>query len=71
MNKKINLKNLTMPKIVKGGPFRLFENQFCCKISETLKGDPLETIKIFEKKIKNENFEKFHNAENCKRGTVL
>ena len=44
--------------LLKGGPFRLFENPVCCKISKKLRGDPLETFKkyknffgnIFEKK---------------------
>ena len=33
-------------KPVKGGPFGLFENPVCCKISNKLKGDPLETKKF-------------------------
>ena len=36
-------------KIVKGGPFGLFENRVLCKISKKLKGGPLETLKKFRK----------------------
>ena len=39
-----------MSKIVKGGPFGLFKNPVCCKISKKLKGDPLETLKSSRKK---------------------
>ena len=45
-------------KPVKGASFGFFENPVCCKISNKLKGDPLETKKIrifkliFEKKRK-------------------
>ena len=44
----LRLKKRKVFKIVKGGPFRLFENPVCCKIAKKLKGDPLET---FEKSI--------------------
>ena len=37
------------PETVKG-PFGLFENPVCCKISKKLKGDPLETLKRFRTK---------------------
>ena len=46
------LVNLTMTKIVEGGPFELFENPVCCKISERIKRDPLETLKNFRKKMR-------------------
>ena len=36
-------------KIVKGGPFGLFEDPVCCKISKKIEGDPLETLKNFQK----------------------
>ena len=40
-----------MSKIVKGGPFGLFENPVCCKIFKKLEGDPLETKKISKKSL--------------------
>ena len=36
---------------------------------QKLKGDPLEALKNFRKKTRNENFEKCHSAEKCKRET--
>ena len=39
----LRLKKRKVFKIVKGGPFGLFENPACCSISKTMKGDPLET----------------------------
>ena len=61
-------------KIVKGGPFRLFENPVCCKISKKLKGGPLGDIKkirkIFEKKRKMRILKKSHFAEKVKRGDI-
>ena len=63
-------------KPVKGGPFGIFENPVCCKISNKLKGGALETknfrfFLIFEKKTKHENFEQSHSAEIHKRGDSL
>ena len=50
--KNNDFENLTMLKTVKGGLFGLFENPICCKISNSLRDmDPLETLKIFEKKV--------------------
>ena len=37
-------KSAFFKKFVKGGPFRLFENPVCCKISKKVEGDPLETF---------------------------
>ena len=34
--------------LLKGGPFRLFENPLCFKISKKLRGDPLETFKKYK-----------------------
>ena len=59
-----------MSKIVKGGPFGLFENPVCCKISKKLKGDPLETLKSCRKKTKNDHFEQSHSDEKCRRGAL-
>ena len=62
---KSALKKRKVFKIVKRGPFRLFENPVCCKISKKMK----ETLwryskntkfllkKFLKKKTKNENFE--------------
>ena len=47
-----------MPKIVKGGPFGLFQHPFSCKKNE---GGPLETLV---------NFGKSHSAEKIERGTI-
>ena len=62
-------------KIVKGGPFRIFENPVCCKISKKLKGGPLGDIKkirkileSFRKKTRNENFEKVSFCRKSKKG---
>ena len=44
----LHLRRLKKRKVfepVKGGPFGLFENPVRCKISNKLKGDPLETKK--------------------------
>ena len=46
----IILKNRTMPKIVKWGPFGLSENPIHCKISKKLKGEILGTLKNCRKK---------------------
>ena len=51
----LKLKKRKVFEIVKGGPFRLFENTVCCKISKKIEGDHLETFKNL--KMKNENFE--------------
>ena len=51
----------------KGGPFGLFENPVCCKISKKLKRDPLETLKSCPKKTKNDHFEQSHSDEKCRR----
>ena len=51
------------------GRFGLFESPVYCKISKKLKGDPLETIKNFQKKT-NENFEKVSVPENSKGETL-
>ena len=42
-----------MPKIVPGELFGLFGNPICCKISKKMKGDPLETLKNFQKTVTN------------------
>ena len=34
-----------------------------------MKGDHLETVKIFFKKLKNERFEQSDSAKKCKKGT--
>ena len=39
-----------MSKIVKGGPFGLFENPVCCKISKKIEGGPFGDIKKLSKK---------------------
>ena len=63
-------------KPVEGGPFELFENPVCCKISNKLKGGSFEDKKIsiffdFRNKTKNENFEQSHSAKIHKRGDPL
>ena len=40
-----------MPKIAKGGPFGLFENSICWKISEKLKMGSLGDIEKFSEKV--------------------
>ena len=45
------MKNLTMPKIVKRGPFRFLKTQFVAKYQNKIEGDPLKAL--FKKK--NEN----------------
>ena len=51
-----------MPKIVKGGPFGLFENPISCKISK-LKRDPSETpLENSTEKPKNETYSNSQNA---------
>ena len=49
-------------KIVKGGPFRLFQIQFVAKYQKKFKGDPLATKKFEQKK--------GHSAEKIQRGTL-
>ena len=46
----LRLEKLKGFKIVKGGPFGLFKNPVCCKMSKKLKG-PLETLKKFREKV--------------------
>ena len=63
-------------QFLKGGPFELFENPVCCKISNKLKGRSFEEKKFrfflnFRNKPKNENFEQPHSAEIHKRGDPL
>ena len=53
----------TVPKNVKGGPFLIYKLAFCCKITKNSKGDPLGTLKIFEKKS--------HSAEKNRKGDPL
>ena len=57
--KLFDLKNLTMPKTVKGGTLRFFKHPFCCKISKNWS----ETWKILQKKTKNENFQQSHSCD--------
>ena len=52
------MNSLIVAKNVKRGHFEMFQHPFCCKISKTLKGDPLETLKSFWKKS--------HNVEKLK-----
>ena len=40
-----------MPKNVEEGPLGVFEHPFFCKIEKKVKGDPLETLKKFAKKV--------------------
>ena len=47
-------------------PLGFLKLQFVAKY-EKIEGDPLETLKIFQKI---ENIEHCHSAENCKRGTL-
>ena len=54
----LRLKKRKVFKIVKGGPFRLFENPVCCKISKKIEGDPLETFKKIPKIFPKKNSEK-------------
>ena len=35
----------------KGGPFLIYKHAFCSKITKNSKGDPLRTLKNFEKKV--------------------
>ena len=46
----LRLKERKVCKAVKRGPYGLFANPACCKISKKMQGDPLETLflKIFE-----------------------
>ena len=60
--KIIILKNLTMPKIVKGGPFGLFKTPICCKTFLKLMGS-LATLKNFHKKS--------HKSEKKTKGDLL
>ena len=48
--KIIFLKFLTMPKTVKRGPLRFFNNHSVAKYQNKLKGGPFEDIKKFSKK---------------------
>ena len=50
------LKKRKVFKIVKGGPFGLFERPVCCKISKKIGGGPLETKKISKKSLTAEKF---------------
>ena len=52
-----------MPKNVKRGLFGLFNIHFFKKYQKKLKGDLLETLKIFRKK-------KSHSAQKFKLGTL-
>ena len=44
----LRLKKRKVFKVVKGGPFRIFENPVCCKISKKIEVDALERLKKFE-----------------------
>ena len=44
-------KSRTVLENVKWGPFLIYNIAFCCKITKNSKGDPLGTLKIFEKKV--------------------
>ena len=44
--------------------------QLVAKYEKKLKGDPLDTLKKFEKNFKVEIFEQCHSAENSKRGDL-
>ena len=44
-------KSLTMPKKLKGGPFGIFQNPFCPKISKNCRWDPSVKKNFFEKKV--------------------
>ena len=50
MQERLLLKNLTMQKNCKRGPFGLFENRVCCRRFKN-EGDPLETFKNFKKSL--------------------
>ena len=41
-----------MPKTVKGGPLRFFNNHSVAKFQKKLKGNPLESLKYFRNKTK-------------------
>ena len=49
-------------KIVKGGPFGLFESPVCCKISKKLKEGPLETKKTEKTIVSNVQLRSFHST---------
>ena len=58
-------------QISKRGPFRRFENPFCCKISKTLNGALWRHFeKLSKKNTKSENFEQSHSAENLQVGIL-
>ena len=59
-----------MPKTVKGGPLRFFNNHSVAKFQK-MKGNPLKSLKFFRKKTKNENFEQSHSAENSEKRDTL
>ena len=44
------LNSVTVPKNVKGGPFRIFSHPFHCKILNQMKGNPSVQSKNFQKK---------------------
>ena len=59
---------------MKGGPFRLFENPVCCKISKKNEGDNRKIRIFFEKtfeKTKNENFETVSQCRKTRKGDPL
>ena len=58
----LRLKQRKVFKIVKGGPFGLFETSVCCQMSKNLKAGPFGETKIFEKS---------HSAQKNEKGYPL
>ena len=66
--KLFDLKNLTMPKTVKGGPLRFFNNHSVAKFQKKIEGEPIGVSENFsKKKQKNKNFQQSHSAEKSER----
>ena len=70
----LRLKRRNVFKIVKGGPFRLFQIQVVAKYQKVLKGGPFEALKfffkfekIFEKNRKMKILKQSHSAKQLER----
>ena len=59
-----------VPKTLKRGPFGVLQHPFCCEISKIERGrDPLETFKIFRKKVsQSRKGGKSHSFKKCRKG---
>ena len=66
----LRLKKRKVFKIVKGA-LRAFRNSSLLKKYEKNEGGHFGAVQNIRQKTKIENFEQFHSAEKCKRGTIL